>query len=253
MFGECLAKTPFTYVQLAPWPDHDVEVIAGARYAQQAALALPAVGQVVAADIGDPAGAFHPIHPPFKQEVARRAALVAERLVKGNASVPLHGPVPVAVRWDAWNESWGLYHHGVPSGVCTQNGWRCGGIRVTFDQPIELRDGFARANGGASAGGFELWNEVAGDPALGGTSVGGRQLASALCTDCTKCPCSQPLELGGVLADGRTLQLNTTFISGVPTTLKYAFKDYPAMVVFDRAFGRPAAPFNATLQSAVNS
>jgi hypothetical protein len=44
------------------------------------------------------------------------------------------------------------------------------------------------------------------------------------------CPCAQKLELQGVSEDGFTVQLNTTFISGTPTTLKYGFKDYPALV-----------------------
>ena len=45
----------------------------------------------------------------------------------------------------------------------------------------------------------------------------------------------------------RTLQLNTTFISGKPSILKYAFADYPTMLIFDPADGRPAAPFNVTI------
>ena len=57
------ASTPYIFVQIAPWPDHDVGMIAGIRHAQLAALELAGVGMVVAADIGDPAGAFHPIHP----------------------------------------------------------------------------------------------------------------------------------------------------------------------------------------------
>jgi hypothetical protein len=48
---------------------------------QLAALELPGVGMAVTADIGDPAGVYHPIHPPYKQEVGRRAALAAENLV----------------------------------------------------------------------------------------------------------------------------------------------------------------------------
>ena len=37
---------------------------------------LPAVGMVVAADIGDPGGVNHPVHPPYKQEVARRLGVL---------------------------------------------------------------------------------------------------------------------------------------------------------------------------------
>ena len=56
--------TPFIFVQLAPWPDHDVEVISGTRYAQLKALKLPVVGMVVTADIGDPAGDCAPTPLP---------------------------------------------------------------------------------------------------------------------------------------------------------------------------------------------
>lgn len=59
------ASTPYIFVQLAPWPAHDVGLIAVQRYAQLAALKLPDVGMVVGADIGDPAGKYHPIHPPW--------------------------------------------------------------------------------------------------------------------------------------------------------------------------------------------
>jgi hypothetical protein len=29
--------------------------------------------------------------------------------------------------------------------------------------------------------------------------------------------------------------------------LKYAFKDYPTMIVYDTVYGRPARPFNLSL------
>lgn len=93
--------------------------------------------------------------------------------------------------------------------------------------------------------GFELFNNVTGTAAMGGTSAGDRQLTSALCVDCTKCPCSQPVSVSGMVGP-RTLQLNTTFISGIPSILKYAFADYPTMLIFD-ADNRPAAPFNVSL------
>ena len=92
--------------------------------------------------------------------------------------------------------------------------------------------------------GFELWNNVSGNPLQGGTSAGSRQLTSALCTDCTRCPCFQPLEF--TVLDDRTLQLNTTFISGKAASLRYAFHDYPTMLVFG-ADGRPAPPFNVSV------
>jgi hypothetical protein len=57
----------------------------------------------------------------------------------------------------------------------------------------------------------------------------------------------QPVDFGGLMADGRTIQLNTTWISGQPLTLKYAWHDYPTMLVFDALDGRPVAPFNASV------
>eukprot|EP00911_Craspedida_sp_UC1_P002536 UC1_evm1s1883 len=230
-----------TAIEVAPWPDHEAGIIAGIRYAQElATTTLQNVGMVVTADIGDPAGCHHPIHPPWKQEVGRRASVEAERLVWGDtAGTPAGGPRVVSAVWDAWSPTWGSYHHdsGV-SNVCKQPnsfGWRCGGLRVTFDRPIVLRSLYGAVYGQGDGTGFELWNDQLGSAALGGTSVGSRQLASSLCTDCSKCPCMQPLALtGNVLADGKTLQFNTTYVSGVPHTLKYAMRDYPTMIVYEK-------------------
>ena len=117
-------QQPFMFVQISTWPCHDNGMITGIRYAQQqvadlsapgASPPLPAVGMVVAADIGDPAGVNHPVHPPYKQEVARRAGLLAERLVHGNTAIALQAPTVVAVRWDAWTPTWGDFHHGTPA------------------------------------------------------------------------------------------------------------------------------------------
>ena len=64
------ASTPYIFVQIAPYPAYDIGLTTGIRYAQRAALQLAGVGMVVAADIGDPAGAFHPIHPYSDFEMA---------------------------------------------------------------------------------------------------------------------------------------------------------------------------------------
>ena len=182
--------------------------------------------------------------------MARRAALIAENFVYKNTSIPLQGPQPVSVTWDAWNVTWGSYHHdsGI-SVVCNNNpnGWKCGGIRVKYDQPITLRSQYGAQYGMGGGTGFELWNDIMGKAEQGTTSSGSRQLVGALCMDCNACPCKQPMEVTGVLADGVTLQLNTTFVSGNPGTLKYAFHDYPTMIVFDAVHGRPAPPFNITI------
>ena len=99
----------------------------------------------------------------------------------------------------------------------------------------------------SDGGGFSLWNDIMGDNIPGATSVGSRQLTSNSCLDCRKCPCFQPLEVVGVLEDGYTLQLNTTYVSGNIGYLKYAFKDYPTMIVYDTIYGRPAMPFNISM------
>ena len=93
-----------------------------------------------------------------------------------------------------------------------------------------------------------VWNNVTGSLADGTATIGVTQLMSRLCVDCSACPCSQPVAVMGVLPDGKTLQLNTTFVMGTPKTLTYAFADYPLMTVFDAEFGRPAPPFNVTLR-----
>ena len=50
-----------------------------------------------------------------------------------------------------------------------------------------------------------------------------------------------------MLDDNRTVQLNVTYVSGNASVLRYAWKDYPTMVVYALDDGRPAAPFNITI------
>jgi hypothetical protein len=38
---------------------------------------------------GDPSSASHPIHPPFKEELARRANLIFQNFLFDNASSPV--------------------------------------------------------------------------------------------------------------------------------------------------------------------
>ena len=190
------------------------------------------------------------MHPPWKQEVCRRLALLCDKLCRGNASISGSGPTVVSAEFFSWKEDLGNYHHGTGQGICgttATSGWVCGGIRVKFDKKITLRSTYGLQYGMANGGGFELWNDVSGENIPGATSVGSRQLTSNSCLDCNKCPCFQPLEVVGVLDDGYTLQLNTTFISGKIGFLKYAFRDYPTMIVYDVASGRPAPPFNISI------
>ena len=114
-------------------------------------------------------------------------------------------------------------------------------------QDIQLKGATAWHAGSRVDSGFELWNDQLGQPALGGTSAGSRQLLSNLCAICSKCPCMQPLEFGGMIGP-RTIQLNTTFVNGKPATVRYGWRDYPNMVVYAAdADALPAPPFNVTL------
>lgn len=199
---------------------------------ENSSLALPRVGMLVAADESDPAGcvasppsppaaavasltpppsrarsAFHPIHPPWKAELARRAWLWADNVVYGNASSPTSGPRVVSAVWDAWQASWGDFHWGTGAGsyVCTPAGpFFCGGIRLTFDQPIAPR-GFYSVTLPATpalhtygfvsgaASGFEAWKDGNATAPLGWF---------------------QPVAITGILADGVTLQLNVSDARG---------------------------------------
>jgi len=77
-FGQ--GDIPFLWVQLANFkapPSGRGEALPNLREAQSRALALPATGQAVAIDIGDPSS----INPRNKQEVGRRLALIAKAKV----------------------------------------------------------------------------------------------------------------------------------------------------------------------------
>ena len=114
-------EIPFIFFQLAPWPVNNADFLPYFRLVQEQSVSnLSRVGMVITADKGDSAAAFHPIHPPSKAELSRRAALVTQRLLYGDASVPLQGPRVVKAVYDAWSSSWGDYHFGTGSGsyVC---------------------------------------------------------------------------------------------------------------------------------------
>lgn len=88
-FGQ--GDLPFFWVQLANFKPRGEPVgdsWAFLREAQAKALALPATGQAVAVDIGDPAD----LRPRGKQEVGRRLALIAKATVYG-IPVDYSGPV----------------------------------------------------------------------------------------------------------------------------------------------------------------
>jgi hypothetical protein len=124
---------------------------------------LPALSNTMArapnATQGDAAAAFHPIHPPSKAELSRRAALVTQRIVYGDLSAPLQGPRVVKVMYDAWSSSWGDYHYGTGTGsyVCNPgSGFTCGGVRLVFDQPLVEASLYGDIN--SYQNGFVLWD-----------------------------------------------------------------------------------------------
>jgi hypothetical protein len=259
------AAAPFVFAQVSSWPNGgDNSAIPLLRESQEAPLfSLANVAMAVAADIGDPASAFHPIHPPYKQELARRMALQTtriqssindnknknknknKRLSRTNGAsasndvidddddddvliIPSGGPRPVSVVVDNWNESWGDYHVGYGgngNNYCSM--FSCLGVRVTFDQPVAARSSYGLQYG-FGEGGFEL--------------------LSAL--DCGSECDFQPAVFTGILdSDARTVQLNVTWVySEAPLALRYAWRDYPNMPLTNGApFDLPAPPFRMSL------
>ena len=238
-------QLPFFFVQISAWPTQDSPLIPTFRLAVENALALPKVGMVVSADMADPAGAMHPIHPMWKKEISRRAALWADNVIYGNASSPTSGPRVKAAVWHPWDSSWGNYHFqtGAGSYVCgtgSKGPFLCGGLQLTFDQPVALRPFYSAAPpsatgyygllSGASSG-LELWAD-------GNVST----------------PTSwwQPAVLTSISADGLTATVNATWINpfrvAPPTVLKYAHHDYPwAMPLIGALSGLPVGPFDVSV------
>eukprot|EP00048_Salpingoeca_helianthica_P014337 m.221182 g.221182 ORF g.221182 m.221182 type:complete len:553 (-) comp15737_c0_seq1:659-2317(-) len=213
---------PFVFVQISSWPSLDNGMIATQRWAQMAALSLPKVGMAVSADLGDPASPFHPIHPPWKAEVARRVSISALNVVYGNTQYPRFGPKLTQVYVDDWSVSWGDYHLGFGSGVCgAGSGFLCLGIRLVFDEPLNITSTYGLNYGYPS--GFELFDRTGN--------------------------VFQPATLTTILNEN-TVQLNATWVwygsNGRPTVLRYAWHDYPSMFLFN-GDGQPVPPFNASL------
>lgn len=108
-------ELPFYWVQLANWDRSQADRTnwAQLRDAQTAALALPATGQAVTIDIGDP----DDIHPRNKQDVGRRLARIALAQVHGRP-VAFHGPTFAGRAREgralrvAWSHAEGLAAHG---------------------------------------------------------------------------------------------------------------------------------------------
>jgi sialate O-acetylesterase len=84
---------PFLYVQLSTFfgrhPQPQESRWAELREAQADALSLPKTGMAVTVDIGEE----HNMHPPDKQDVAHRLALLAESAAYGKPGIVASGPV----------------------------------------------------------------------------------------------------------------------------------------------------------------
>jgi len=239
---------PFLFAQLACWPIQAPgdSFLPAFREMQQRLISEPRTGMVVTADLCDPAGAYHPIHPPYKAEVGRRSWLWFDAELYGNASSPRAGPVVTGIQWDSWQPGWGDYHYGTGNGsyVCGSGAFACGGIRVTFDRPVTIRNFYAPP----------VEHQVT---RIYGFNTGAASGFVAAAADATNESAAfmQPVVLTGVSADGLTVQLNVTWIGGKPLTpmggtLYYAFADYPpAMPLVDASSGLPVAPFNMSVPS----
>jgi hypothetical protein len=234
---------PFAFVQLACWPTNAPDnLIANFRYAQSVLAREPRTGMAIAADLCDPAGAFHPIHPPFKQEVARRLFLWADAEIYQNASSPRVAPVVTAASYDMWDPSWADFHYGTGNGsyVCGYTGmFSCVGLRLTFDRPVALRNFFEPPPTSA----VERIYGFAQGAASGFLIAANSSLDSSW---------SQPVALTSISADGLTVQLNVTYIGpkgvAINGALFYAWGDYPtAMPLVEASSGLPVAPFNITV------
>ena len=175
----------------------------------------------VAADLADPAGAMHPIHPPWKQALARRVVMEASRLVYGNKEPGIRAPALIGVAAHRNPGTWGDFHFGYGGqygNVCNAGGWMCFGVQLTFDMPVVLKGGSTQQLWDGFTSGFEVVDST-------GKLV-------------------QPMALTG-LVEGRnnTVQLNVTYVQATPpAVLRYAWRDYPTMQLFNAA-GRPVEPF----------
>ena len=236
----------FLFVQLACWPTGATTDFLSVFRVSQAQMVTQTsrTGLIVSADTCDPAGAFHPIHPPYKEELARRAWLWFDAEVYANTSSPKAGPAVTSVIWDAWESTWQDYHFGTGLGsyVCASGGqFVCGGLRVSFDRPVIARSFYAPQAAGTT------------DRVYG--FVTGGASGFTLAQSAEPSAWAQPAVLTSVSADGLTAQLNLTWInpaSGaagpVGGVLYYGWGDYPvAMPLVDAVSGLPVAPFNLSV------
>lgn len=165
----------------------------------------------------------------------------AARLVHNNSSSSLWRPQLASLMIDEWDPSWKDFHFGYGSvgGICSQQaGGRsvCFGVRLIFDTPIVI-DGPSEARRWRGfPSGFEL-----------GDSTGTQW---------------QPMTLLGVRKDNASMvQLNVTFApfarangsllvtNPEPAAIRYAWHDYPDMLLYGAQSSRPVAPFGIWLNN----
>jgi sialate O-acetylesterase len=243
--GNANPTFPFFYIQLAAWPTGITATGSGASLpvfrvaSEQTLVDIPAVAMSVAADISDSSGAYHPIHPLWKRELARRVWLAVDNILYGNTTSPVSGPKPITAIFNKWDSSWEDYHFGTGSNsyVCTGGQWTCGGVQITFDSPVQLRSFYHTSNPITTDLNMYGW-------------VQGSNSGFELRQDMTPTAWTQPVPLVSISADGLTVQLNTTWIGptpALPTVVTFGWNDYPDGMPLENSFGLPVGPFNMTI------
>jgi hypothetical protein len=217
-------------------PENEVPAVIGAQYSctspaeltradydyQQAFMQLPRSGVAVTSDLCSANARGCGSRYPFKSEEAKRFAIRAERLLYKKKGVPANAPRPVHVFIDRYEPSWGSFHYGVVGDfTCHTCVW---GIRVVFDQGVELRPEFKDFQGGYNGhvNGFQLYPNT--KPGL------------------NYFPVTMQLNWVG----GNTVQLNATVKIGElgvdypwPGRLQYGEGPFPVMPLVSGATGEP--------------
>jgi hypothetical protein len=116
----------------------DANEVTQARIDQMHFLEVDRTVLVSTSDFCDPASPYAIMHSPFKREEAGRLAGALEALLEGNEDMPEAFPVPTAVYTDPWDDSWGAWG----SKECSHNNTRTWGIRVEFDQDLDVKPEF---------------------------------------------------------------------------------------------------------------
>jgi sialate O-acetylesterase len=109
---------PFYYVQIAPFTygEEDPSVMPGFWEAQTACLQIPNTGMVVTTDIAT----INDIHPPDKQDVGNRLALLALAGTYGHKDVVCTGPMFKSMKIEG--DSIRVFFDGVGSGLASRDG-----------------------------------------------------------------------------------------------------------------------------------